>query len=88
MLFAWEIAQKEFHGFFFAFRGFASVDALGDEISKTQITKLFTPPNELKEMLSTENFKKDSMDRKVWRNKRCEASQIVFNPRSFYYEKE
>jgi hypothetical protein len=72
MSFAWETARKEFHGFFFAFPGFASVDALGVEISKTLITKLLTP-NELKEMKSTENFTKDSMGRKVRRNKRREA---------------
>jgi hypothetical protein len=88
MSFAWETARKEFHGFFFAFPGFASVDALGDEISKTQITKLLTPPDELKEMQSTENFKTDSIGRKVRRNKRHEASQIVLNPRSFYCKKE
>jgi len=30
--------------------GFASIDALSDEVLKTQIMKLLTPPNELKEM--------------------------------------
>ena len=88
MSFAWETTRKEFHSFFFAFPSFASVNALGDEILKTLITNYLLQTNELKEMKSTENFKKNSMDRKVWHNKCCEASQIILNPRSFYYEKE
>ena len=88
MSFAWETTRKEFHSFFFAFPSFASVNALGDEILKTLITNYLLQTNELKEMKSTENFKKNSMDRKVWHNKCCEASQIILNPRLFYYEKK